>query len=178
MQEWVKIIINSLKEHEISVITYIPDISIDNITKEIEADNYFNVIPATREEECIGIASGSYISGVNAAIFMQSSGFGNCINALASLNIPARIPIPMFINLRIKTKEPEVFNVLKEEIIKAFSNRLLSSTYAKEGTLVKPQRKKIELLPMKDLKGKVVIMCEDFCQNYRDNSEFYQLVLF
>ena len=100
MQEWVKIIINSLKEHEISVITYIPDISIDNITKEIEADNYFNVIPATREEECIGIASGSYISGVNAAIFMQSSGFGNCINALASLNIPARIPIPMFINLR------------------------------------------------------------------------------
>ncbi|GIT11961.1 MAG: hypothetical protein CM1200mP33_1470 [Chloroflexota bacterium] len=50
MKEWVKIIINSLKEHEISVITYIPDISIDNITKEIEADNYFNVIPATREK--------------------------------------------------------------------------------------------------------------------------------
>ena len=100
MKEWVKIIINSLKEHDISVISYIPDISIDNITKEIESDNYFTVIPATREEECIGIASGSYISGVNAAIFMQSSGFGNCINALASLNIPARIPIPMFINLR------------------------------------------------------------------------------
>ena len=72
MKEWVKIIINSLKEHKISVISYIPDISIDNITKEIESDDYFTVIPATREEECIGIASGSYISGVNAAIFMLS----------------------------------------------------------------------------------------------------------
>ena len=44
MKEWVKIIINSLKEHKISVISYIPDISIDNITKEIESDNYFTVI--------------------------------------------------------------------------------------------------------------------------------------
>jgi len=31
---------------------------------------------------------------------MQSSGFGNSVNALASLCIPARTPIPMFINLR------------------------------------------------------------------------------
>ena len=31
---------------------------------------------------------------------MQSSGFGNCLNALASLCIPCRIPIPMFINMR------------------------------------------------------------------------------
>ena len=38
MKEWVKIIINALKEHEISVISYIPDISIDNITKEIESN--------------------------------------------------------------------------------------------------------------------------------------------
>ena len=100
MQEWVKIIIDSLKEHNISFISYVPDISIDKVTKEIESDPYFTVVPATREEECIGIASGSYVSGVNSAIFMQSSGFGNCINALTSLNIPARIPIPMFINLR------------------------------------------------------------------------------
>jgi|TARA_B110000263_G_scaffold164670_1_gene143449 sulfopyruvate decarboxylase alpha subunit len=100
MDKWVKIIIDSLKEHNISVISYVPDISIDKVTKEIESDPYFKVIPASREEECIGIASGSYVSGVNSAIFMQSSGFGNCINALTSLNLPARIPIPIFINLR------------------------------------------------------------------------------
>jgi sulfopyruvate decarboxylase TPP-binding subunit len=31
---------------------------------------------------------------------MQSSGLGNCINALGSLNLVARIPVPMLINLR------------------------------------------------------------------------------
>jgi sulfopyruvate decarboxylase TPP-binding subunit len=31
---------------------------------------------------------------------MQSSGFGNSVNALASLCIPCRTPIPIFINLR------------------------------------------------------------------------------
>ena len=83
---------------------------------------------------------------------------------------------PIFINLRIKTKEPQVFHVLKKEIMKAFSSRLLSSTYAKEGKLVKPQRHKLEKLLLKDLRGKVVIMCEDYCQNYKDDSEFHSLV--
>jgi sulfopyruvate decarboxylase TPP-binding subunit len=31
---------------------------------------------------------------------MQSSGFGNSVNAIASLCVPARTPIPMFINMR------------------------------------------------------------------------------
>ena len=31
---------------------------------------------------------------------MQSSGFGNSINAIASLCIPARTPIPIFMNMR------------------------------------------------------------------------------
>ena len=66
----------------------------------LEADDYFTVVPATREEEAIGIAAGAYVSGVRSAVYMQSSGVGNSINALASLCLPARIPIPMLINLR------------------------------------------------------------------------------
>ena len=38
--------------------------------------------------------------GRNAAVVMQSSGFGNTLNAVASLCIPYRTPIPMFINMR------------------------------------------------------------------------------
>ena len=99
----------------------------------------------------------------------------NMINAYGFSVAPNSLD-PIFINLRIKTKEPAVFDVLKKELHKAFSNRLLPSIYAQEGKLVKPQRKKIELMPLKDLKGKVVIMVEDFCENYKDNNEFYQLV--
>lgn len=97
---WAETIIQALKDNEVSLIAYVPDISIHQVTRLMEEDSYFHVVAATREEEAIGIASGSYAVGRNAAVFMQSSGFGNCVNALASLCIPCRIPIPMFINLR------------------------------------------------------------------------------
>ncbi len=97
---WAEIIVQSLKDWDTSLIAYVPDISIDQVTSLIDADPYFHLVSATREEEAIGIAVGSYAVGKNAAVFMQSSGFGNSINALASRCIPARTPIPLFINLR------------------------------------------------------------------------------
>ena len=97
---WAETIVQSLKDWDTSLIAYVPDISIDQVTSLIDADPYFHLVSATREEEAIGIAVGSYAVGKNAAVFMQSSGFGNSINALASLCIPARTPIPLFINLR------------------------------------------------------------------------------
>ena len=97
---WAETIVASLKEAEVSLIAYVPDVSIHQVTSLMEEDDYFHVVSATREEEAIGIATGAYATGRNAAVFMQSSGFGNCVNALASLCLPARVPLPMFINLR------------------------------------------------------------------------------
>ncbi len=97
---WAETIVQALKDGDVSLVAYVPDISIYQVTKLLEEDDYFHVVAASREEEAIGIASGAYATGRRAAVFMQSSGFGNCVNALASLNIPYRIPLPMFINLR------------------------------------------------------------------------------
>lgn len=97
---WAETIVDSLKKANTSLIAYVPDISISQVTSLIEADPYFHLVSATREEEAIGIAAGAYAVGRNSAVFMQSSGFGNSVNALASLCIPARVPIPLFINLR------------------------------------------------------------------------------
>ena len=97
---WAETIVQALKNGEVSLVAYVPDISIYQVTKLLEEDDYFHVVAAAREEEAIGIASGAYATGRRAAVFMQSSGFGNCVNALASLCIPYRIPLPMFINLR------------------------------------------------------------------------------
>lgn len=97
---WAEQIVKTLKEWDTSLIVYVPDISIHQVTSLIDADPYFKLVSATREEEAIGIAVGSYATGRNAAVFMQSSGFGNSINAIASLCIPARTPIPMFVNMR------------------------------------------------------------------------------
>ena len=97
---WADIIVDSLKKWDTSLIAYVPDISIHQVTSLIEADPFFHLVSATREEEAIGIAVGAYAVGRNSAVFMQSSGFGNSVNALASLCIPCRTPIPIFINLR------------------------------------------------------------------------------
>ena len=97
---WAQTIVDALKENEISLIAYVPDSSIHQVTKLVDADEYFHLVSATREEEALGIAAGAYAAGRNAAVFMQSSGFGNSINAIAGLAIPSRIPIPIFINLR------------------------------------------------------------------------------
>ena len=97
---WAETIVQSLKNWNTSLIAYVPDISIHEVTRLIEADPFFHLVSATREEEAIGIAVGGYAVGRNSAVFMQSSGFGNSVNALASLCIPFRTPIPLFINLR------------------------------------------------------------------------------
>ena len=97
---WAETMVQALKESDTSLIAYVPDISIHQVTSLIEEDPFFHLVSATREEEAIGIAVGAHAVGRNAAVFMQSSGFGNCINAVASLCIPARTPIPFFINLR------------------------------------------------------------------------------
>ena len=97
---WAETIVKSLKKSNTSLIAYVPDISIHKVTSLIEADPFFHLVSASREEEAIGIAVGSYAVGRNSAVFMQSSGFGNSVNAIASLCIPARVPIPIFINLR------------------------------------------------------------------------------
>ena len=107
-ENWAHIIVQALKDWDTSLIAYVPDISIHRVTSIIDEDPFFRLVPATREEEAVGIAVGSYAAGRNAAVFMQSSGFGNSINALASLCLPARTPIPFFINLRGGTGE---FNI-------------------------------------------------------------------
>ncbi|MBI4198150.1 MAG: decarboxylase [Chloroflexi bacterium] len=105
---WAQDLVQCLKDARISLIAYVPDISIYQATKLMEADPFFHVVAATREEEAIGVACGAYAVGRNAAVFMQSSGFGNCINAISSLCIPCRIPLPLFINLRGQVGE---FNI-------------------------------------------------------------------
>ena len=105
---WAETMVQALKDNEVSLIAYVPDISIHQVTRLMEEDPYFHVVSATREEEAIGVAAGAYAVGRNAAVFMQSSGFGNCINAIGSLCITCRIPIPLFINMRGEVGE---FNI-------------------------------------------------------------------
>ena len=97
---WADTVIESLKASELGIVAYVPDAVTWRVLSRLEDDPYFHVVPTSREDEAIGIVSGAYAAGKRGAVFMQSSGFGNCINALSSLCIPSLIPFPMFVSLR------------------------------------------------------------------------------
>lgn len=62
-------------------------------------------ISVCREEEGIGIAAGAALAGKRAALIMQNSGLGNCINALASLTCFYGLPLFLLMSHRGGTGE-------------------------------------------------------------------------
>ncbi len=62
-------------------------------------------VPLTREEEGVGICAGAALSGKRPAMFIQSSGIGNMINALLSLTGFYQLPLALFISQRGIYKE-------------------------------------------------------------------------
>jgi sulfopyruvate decarboxylase subunit beta len=66
--------------------------------------SFFHV-PLTREEEGVGICAGAALAGKRPAMFIQSSGIGNMLNALLSLTGFYRLPLALFVSQRGIYKE-------------------------------------------------------------------------
>lgn len=60
----------------------------------------FPEIRLTREENGVGICAGFYLAGGKPIMLIQSTGLGNMINALESLNVICRIPLPILASWR------------------------------------------------------------------------------
>ena len=78
-------ILNALDEYDINIVTGVPDGWLVPLIKAISEDTRFQYIPAAREEECFGIASGSAMSGQKCLVLMQNSGFLNSVGAYTTL---------------------------------------------------------------------------------------------
>jgi sulfopyruvate decarboxylase beta subunit len=66
---------------------------------EMVGETFFH-LPLTREEEGVGICAGAALAGRRPAIFVQSSGVGNMINALLSLTGFYELPLALFVSRR------------------------------------------------------------------------------
>ena len=98
--EWPEKIVSVLKENGIFSISFVPDTVIGKILKAAGKDPAFSFTTLAREEEGVGVITGEYLGGRHGVLMMQSAGFGNCVNALASLAIPYQIPFVMLIGQR------------------------------------------------------------------------------
>ena len=87
------------KEFNIKTVGYVPDAGLTDLINSCEADNDINAVVMTTEEEGIGLSAGAWLGGDKSAVLMQSSGVGNCINALALPNI-CRIPFLTIVSMR------------------------------------------------------------------------------
>ncbi|HUX99485.1 MAG TPA: sulfopyruvate decarboxylase subunit alpha [Candidatus Deferrimicrobium sp.] len=113
-------IIELLKKHRIGHIFSVPCAKIKNLL--ILCSQNFTHIPLTREEEGIGFATGIYLAGAfRSALLMQSGGIGNSINALISLAVIHKIPIPILISWRGIYKENIIAqNAIGQHITRIF----------------------------------------------------------
>ncbi|HMH18865.1 MAG TPA: thiamine pyrophosphate-binding protein [Burkholderiales bacterium] len=80
--DWPAAIHRALKLQRVRQVSYVPDAGHKRLIELCHADKDMAVVPLTTEEEGIGLAAGAWLGGERAALLMQSSGVGNCVNAL------------------------------------------------------------------------------------------------
>lgn len=89
-----------LKSNGFNFSTGVPCTILKDIILCLSSDPELPYIPATREDEAMGIATGAYLAGKQPVVMMQNSGLGSSINPLASLDILYRIPMLLLISWR------------------------------------------------------------------------------
>lgn len=90
----------TLKEEGFNFSTGVPCSILKEVINYLSKDPDIPYIPATREDEAIGIATGAYLAGKKPVVLMQNSGLGNSIGTLASLVLLYEIPLLLLISWR------------------------------------------------------------------------------
>jgi sulfopyruvate decarboxylase alpha subunit len=97
--DWRDDIFAALKAAEIRQVGYVPDAGHSRLIELCDSDPAIRTVRLTSEEEGVGLAAGAWLGGQRAALLMQSSGVGNCVNLL-SLAKSCRFPLTMLVTMR------------------------------------------------------------------------------
>jgi len=96
-------VVDILKNNRIDIAVTLPCDRIKALLPLIAGN--IKTIPLTREENGTGICAGAYFGGGRPVMVIQSTGIGNMINALLSLNLTYGIPLPIIASWRGVYKE-------------------------------------------------------------------------
>lgn len=91
-------VIEIMKKEGIDFAATLPCDRIKNLLPLVSEN--FPEIRLTREENGVGICAGIYLAGGRPMMLIQSTGLGNMINALESLNVVCKIPLPILTSWR------------------------------------------------------------------------------
>jgi sulfopyruvate decarboxylase alpha subunit len=101
---WPDQLFETIKRGGVRQVGYVPDAGHARLIDRCRADPDIHDVALTTEEEGIALAAGAWLGGQRAALLMQSSGLGNCINML-SLARTCRFPLLMLITMRGEWEE-------------------------------------------------------------------------
>src|SRR3989442_171298 len=97
--DWSAEIHRALKSKRVRQVSYVPDAGHKRLIELCHADKGMTAVALTTEEEGVALAAGAWLGGERAALLMQSSGVGNCANAL-TLAATCGFPLLMLVTMR------------------------------------------------------------------------------
>jgi len=149
--QWPDQLFETLKRGGVRQVGYVPDAGHARLIDHCRTDPDIHDVVLTTEEEGIALAAGAWLGGQRAALLMQSSGLGNCINML-SLARTCRFPLLMLITMRgeweefnpwqvpmgsivdpvLKLCEAEVYRVREPGEVPGIAERAVQQTFGDE----------------------------------------------
>jgi sulfopyruvate decarboxylase alpha subunit len=149
--DWPDRLFATLKRAGIRQVGYVPDAGHARLIDRCRADPNIRDVVLTTEEEGVALAAGAWLGGDRAALLMQSSGLGNCVN-MFSLARSCRFPLLMLITMRgeweefnpwqvpmgsivdsvLKLCEAEVYRVTKPEDVESAAERAVQHVFGDE----------------------------------------------
>jgi sulfopyruvate decarboxylase alpha subunit len=149
--DWPERLYQTFKRAGISQVGYVPDAGHAKLIDRCSADTHIRDVVLTTEEEGVALAAGAWLGGARAALLMQSSGLGNCINML-SLARSCRFPLLMLITMRgeweefnpwqapmgsivepvLKLCEAEIYRALKADEVEGLAERAVQTVFGDE----------------------------------------------
>jgi sulfopyruvate decarboxylase alpha subunit len=107
---WPAAVHAALRESGVSLVGYVPDAGHTRLIELCHADPAQRAVVLSTEEEGIGLAAGAWLGGARTAVLMQSSGVGNCVNALGTI-AECRFPLLMIVTMRGEPGETNPWQV-------------------------------------------------------------------
>jgi sulfopyruvate decarboxylase alpha subunit len=91
--DWADGVHTLFTTHRVDLISFVPDGGHKRLIALCQADPAMRTVTLTTEKEGVALAAGAFLGGRRAALLMQSSGVGNCVNMLS---LPHICTMPFF----------------------------------------------------------------------------------
>ena len=96
---WPEEVHRELVAAGVRIVGYVPNAGHKRLIELCQADKAMRAVVLTTEEEGVGLAAGAWLGGEKSVLLMQSSGVGNLINVLGTVQV-CRFPLVMIVTMR------------------------------------------------------------------------------